>query len=160
MPVTDFHPVHSEWGNKDGRYILKGEEQGNAIIIGNWKVPTGTLGTRRTDIRWEMAVGLPQAVSHAAVRVWICHRVPCGTARLVQLSGTAALSLLQRQLPASAWSSALASLVPCPSHPCLIAFKPAPLCSVPCHPLHKSWISSKYLQCDLIIFSVLPRPPF
>lgn len=102
MPVTDFHPVHSEWGNKDGRYILKEEEQGNAIIIGNWKVPTGTLGTRRTDIRWEMAVGLPQAVSHAAVRVWMCHRVPCGTARLVQLSGTAALSLLQRQLPASA----------------------------------------------------------
>lgn len=59
MPVTDFHPVHSKWGNKDGRYILKGEEQGNAIIIGNWKVPTGTLGTRQTDIRWEMAVGLP-----------------------------------------------------------------------------------------------------
>lgn len=160
MPVTDFHPVHSTWGTKDDNDILKWEKQGNAIIIGNWKVPTSTLGIQQTGVWWEMAVELPQAVSHPAVRVWMCHTVPRGTAKLLQLLATVRLSLPHQQLPASVWSSALASSAPCPSCPCLIAFKPAPLCSVPCHPLCKSWISSKRLQCDLIFFPVLPRPPF
>lgn len=89
------------------------------------------------------------------------HAVPCGAARLLRLPDAAGLlSLPCQQLPASAWSSALASSAPRPSRPCLIAFKSAPLCSVPCRPLRRSWISSKCLQCDLIIFLVLPRPPF
>lgn len=124
------------------------------------KYPPAHWGYGR-HVWWEVAVGIPRAASHPAVRVWMCHTVPCGTAKLLQLPGTAGLlSLPHQQLPASVWSSALTSSAPRPSHPCLIAFKPAPLCSVPCHPLHRSWISSKCLQCDLIIFPVLPRPPF
>ena len=89
------------------------------------------------------------------------HTVPCGAARLLRLPCAAGLlSLPRQQLLASAWSSALASSAPRPSRPCLIAFQPAPLCSVPCRPLCRSWISSECLQCVLIIFPVLPCPPF